>query len=355
MKLDRKYIPSVIVTVICLVILGFVIYWMKDLAVKFEETALEIETQFGSIKVKTKQLNVPRSKVRTINPDTNYIDSGLGFAFEKPTNKEWSYPTPLRSFDDLIQAMSFRLAFAQSLTSNLPIQLLMLSPMIENGQWLRIVSSKQIKVEFSDEQREKFTNELIKSLSNVSQIKSLLAKWDAERQSEENGETPKRKESKKSKEKPNDKATKNKNKKSIKDVWNAIFTSLPKTFTLRNEFLVHVYLKKYLKKEFIGSELIENQLTLPNFFLILGSNLGLNLEKLTADEGSILTGGTYIFRDVKIGQKKTDIQYSRYYHLTEGPIAFYVVEIGYSSATGSSIERWEDLQKMVDSFRIIVD
>jgi hypothetical protein len=86
---------------------------------------------------------------------------------------------------------------------------------------------------------------------------------------------------------------------------------------------------------------------------MLASNLGMNLEYLETDKNSILAGGSYLIKDAMVNGRKIDLHHVRYALITEGPKAFYIVEVSYSPEIDASFEVWKELQNMISSFRVL--
>lgn len=119
------------------------------------------------------------------------------------------------------------------------------------------------------------------------------------------------------------------------------------TIPERNLFEVEVFPKSTLRHLGIP-------VSLPGFYSVLTVRLlGIVLDKLVANEHSILGNYSAQFRNASLEGGGSDLDIYRAFLFTESPRNFYVVEIAYYPQSGEPIERWSDLQKLLQSFRVI--
>ncbi|MBI5213330.1 MAG: hypothetical protein HY957_08160 [Nitrospirae bacterium] len=114
----------------------------------------------------------------------------------------------------------------------------------------------------------------------------------------------------------------------------------------QNEFTVSVFDKRNI-------EGLPFKFLLPQFFMLITSNMGQFIEQIRADNKTILIGGSYLMEDAEINGKRKDIHFYRWGLLTESKKAFYLVEIAYSPETGDSPEIWREMRSLMESFRVI--
>lgn len=281
---------------------------------QFGAASLKVDLKGKTLSVETEQLRVSSEQASGFDPKQNYIDSAKGFSFKLPTTQGWSKPSHFSGIKAFFEGKGLTLGpeyqehLIQAMSDN-PV-----GPMFSNVEGLRITSGESIVVEITDETSNELLNSFIESDKKRAQLAGTpyseddLSKMRREfLRSEMLG---------------------------IKD------------FKFSNEFIISVYDKTKL-----GG--VPFKLSLPNFFIILSSSVGLNFEALEAKEQSILGGMSVSFQRVKINGMEKDLTVNRWFLITESDKMFYVAEIAYSPETKGSMQVWEDLTKMMKSFRVI--
>ena len=127
----------------------------------------------------------------------------------------------------------------------------------------------------------------------------------------------------------------------------AIRQQLPmSSFRVQNSFAVLTMQKELARKSPLKP-------TLANLFLQLSQQGGGGpVDKLVANEGSILWGSTVTLRNVEIDGELRELTANTMNLLTEGKDYFYQVGIYYSPQTEDSLIVWNQLQTMAQSFNI---
>jgi hypothetical protein len=118
------------------------------------------------------------------------------------------------------------------------------------------------------------------------------------------------------------------------------------TIEAKESFLLAIYPKSYLP------DYLKN-LKLPAFYTSLSTALGLNADKLVANETQILGGSEITLNNVKVKDRIISFQNKKWMTFTENEKYFFVIEISYSPQVSSSTSLWDDLQETLNSFTIL--
>jgi hypothetical protein len=113
-----------------------------------------------------------------------------------------------------------------------------------------------------------------------------------------------------------------------------------------NEFVVNVFDKSIARK-------IPVKLSLASLFVLAAPALGLNVDHLVANEQSILTGVSVVLNNAKVNGQKKDFQVNRWVLFVENKERYFQVEIAYSPQVDPSIKIWEELRRVLSSFKVI--
>lgn len=117
---------------------------------------------------------------------------------------------------------------------------------------------------------------------------------------------------------------------------------------IKDAFLLTVYPKDslpiYLKK-----------LKLSAFYTSYSVALGLNSDKLVANNNQILSGAELTLENVKMGSKILEIQSKKWLMFTENDKYFFVIELSYYPQISSSTNLWDDLQETLSSFTLLTE
>ncbi len=120
------------------------------------------------------------------------------------------------------------------------------------------------------------------------------------------------------------------------------------TVEAKESFILSVFPKSYLP-------LYLQKLSLPAFYTTMSNAMGLNADKLVANENQILSGGEITLNNVKIKKKIISFQNKKWMMFTENEKYFYIIEISYSPQISSSTDLWDDLQDTLNSFTILTE
>ncbi|HEY1288405.1 MAG TPA: hypothetical protein VGF58_08770 [Burkholderiales bacterium] len=121
----------------------------------------------------------------------------------------------------------------------------------------------------------------------------------------------------------------------------------PQAFGLQNVFAVTIF-----QKRLAANPILEP--TLPNLFAITQQYAGGPIEKLAANDTSILTGRRMQLIDVLVNGEKREITVYGLSHLTENADFFFEVGINYCPQGKQSPDLWTEMQRMIGSFRVMV-
>jgi hypothetical protein len=113
---------------------------------------------------------------------------------------------------------------------------------------------------------------------------------------------------------------------------------------LTNEFMVTVFEKDRLTGQ---------DVSLAGLFSIVTSfDPSTTVDRVEATRGIILAGVSFRYRDVVASGDDRDVSVNRALLFTESDTRFYVVEAGFSPEIGDGLSRWDELQAVLESFRI---
>jgi hypothetical protein len=274
-------------------------------AKKFAQASLELDIKGNKLSVKTSQLQAEPEKITRLDPDRYFVDSMHGFSFEQPNRQRWSKPKLLVGLDAILKAKNMLLTSEMSEAMAAGLAMHPMGEMLNDVEVLRIISGDSIRVEITDQT----SNELIDA------IIEKIQKAEGTTLSESDLATARRQ---------------------------AIGFE---RISFSNEFTVSVYDKAKLKNVPINP-------SLPNFFMTLASAMGLAFDHLVADENSILAGISLTLHQVRLNDQLSDLRIDRWMLVTENAEKYYLVEIAYSPQTTGSIQVWEELRALMDSFHV---
>lgn len=269
------------------------------------EPVLELDLHGNKVAITTSQLHSSQEEVAKFDPRQYYIDSARKYSFKLPTDTGWSQPAMTSGLTDSMVSKGVVLNenMREMLQANLSIN--PLGPMLHAVEMLRMFWGKPISVEITD----KTSNELLDTI-----VERVSKAEGVERSSEEVAALRRR----------------------------AIgFERL----NFANEFTLSIF-----NKSRMGS--LPIRLSLPGFFVGFSTGIGFVANKLVANERSILAGVSVQLQRAKINGRPSDFRVDRSELFAEGETNFYLVEIAFSPQTGVSIEIWEQLRTMMNSFRI---
>lgn len=287
-------------------VLAFVFF--AFFAEQFSEAKLELDIGGNKVSIATAEIKSPVSEIEEIDLERYYVDSLRGFSFERPDSGSWSDPEHIEGFDAFIDAKSLTVPPEVREQMASLIRFHPLGRMMQRMLVVRLTSGAPILVEITDET----SNETLDLMIEV--IREEAAK---------KGE--------------------NIDDEFIKRVRrNALgFES----FNFSNEFTVTILEKRYAK----GAPI---KLTLPGLFLAIVGQFGLSVDKLVADESTILAGATFDLERVKIDGRLKDLRVDRWMLMMERAEQYYLIEVAYSPQTSDSVEVWNQLRDMMNTFRV---
>lgn len=267
-------------------------------AKQFSATSLELDLKDKKVSINTKQLVVSPENINKRDPEQYYIDATRGFSFKKLVSQDWLGPQFFKSFEEFLTAKSMVMNPEQKERLLFMLQAHPLGPMLRAVEVLRYASAEQLNVETTDESTNPVVEEFINNAINSIQVQeSSLEANDISAF-----------------------------KKRIRGKF-VLFQSMK----YANELTVYVYEKSKLKG-------IPVKHTLASFFLACVGSFAMMIDQLVANEHSIMAGASETMQNVKVNGKTGDVRVYRLWLATESRERYYVVEIGFSPQTQSSIK-----------------
>ena len=302
MKADGKsYLRWSVILFSTILIFVFFAFFAK----KYTQASLELDIKGNKLSIKTSQLQAEAEKITKLDPQQYFIDSMRGFSFERPNRQHWSQPKLLMGLDAMFQAKNLLLTNEMREAMSTGLAMHPLGEMLKDVEVLRIISGDSMVIEVTDQT----SNELIDAIIDKMQTSA---------------EAP------------------------LSESDLASFRRQTIGFeriNFSNEFTISVYDKAKMQ----GSPI---RPSLPNFFMTLASTMGLAVDRLVADEQSILAGISLTLHQVNLNGRLGDLRIDRWMLLAENKDRFYLVEIAYSPQTTGSIQVWEELRALMDSFHV---
>ena len=93
--------------------------------------------------------------------------------------------------------------------------------------------------------------------------------------------------------------------------------------------------------------------TLANLFVQNIAAVGGTVDRLVADDRAILAGSSQTWRNVLVDGKQGELSYFNINQYIESDRYVYIINIVFSPQTRKSLEVWEDLQRMMSSFKML--
>ncbi len=97
----------------------------------------------------------------------------------------------------------------------------------------------------------------------------------------------------------------------------------------------------------------KKNMQLPAFFTSLSAVFGSNTDKLVATEKQILTGTEMKLNNVLVNNALSTYINKKWYLFTQNDNYFFLIEISYPPQLSESINRWDELQEILNSFTIL--
>lgn len=233
---------------VVLAIFAFFSFFAKQ----FSATSLEISLKDKKVSINTTQLVASPENVTKRDPEKYYIDSSKGFSFKKLVSRDWARPSFTKGAEEVLAAKSF--VMNPELKNKLlaALQVHPLGRMLREVEAIRYASVEQLNVEITDDSTTPISEEIINNA-----IKSAQAHEPSPDANEIS-------------------AAKNQIRRALIGFQSIKFA---------NELTVYVYEKGTLKG-------IPVKHTLPSFFISAFGSFGMFMDKLVADERTILAGGS---------------------------------------------------------------
>ena len=278
---------------------------------RFQSTTIKANIKGQEIEINTKALSTtPEKAAAEFDARTDYVDSSRGFAFKRPSNSRWSDPKILHGLVELLAEKKvatsgpLKQAFEQTGESFDPV-----AEMVRRADIVRITGGKKVHLEITPSTNTELLALMIERILRISQQQQVNLDKDAVS-------------------------------KSIRESMGI------DSADINNELNVYVLSKKDAKE-------FEGRLTMASLFVRLAPLLAaVKIDKPAADERSILSGLSETLTNVKVDGAPGDLRIDRWFFITEGPGAFYMIEIAYSPQTNESADTWTDLSHMMTSFRV---
>lgn len=263
------------------------------------------------------------SSLSALDTKDYFINSEFGFAFKKP-NQSWTNIKSEKGIDGLLKIMQVKSKLITKENLELGFSKSPLGSLFKNATlyYFENLESKT-NISFTDSTGNDLINDLIKERSKTLLDTNSLFGYDT---------------------------TDIEDKKDYLDEileYRKTILGLD-TIVAKESFLLSIYpkdsLPDYLRK-----------LKLPGFYTSYSIALGLNTDKLVANEKQILAGAELNLNNVTIKNTISNFQNKKWLMFTENEHYFFVIEINYSPQISSTTDLWDNLQDALNSFTLIMD
>ena len=265
------------------------------------------------VSVATSQQVVSTEKLKPNAIDLMFVDSQYGFVLPRPKLPQWSKPQYLETGEMLVkQGYMADLEKWDEIKENAGV--IPLNKMFVEARHLIFEYGQPIDIELTDETSNKVVDTIVGGLR-------ARMEEDGDEVDEEG----------------------------LKDFRKQVIRSAnaPEKSKIQNCLLISIMDKVHAQ----GSPVEAN---LGNVFLLGVKQTGEALERLVANDQSILWGSSQTLTNVLVNGRLRELTSYRLYQLVEGPDRFYQVQIFYSPQSETSLTIWEELREMFNSFQITV-
>jgi hypothetical protein len=288
---------------------------------EFFKTKSSLNIRLGNNEISINELSY--SSISELDTKEYFINSDYGFAFKKP-NKSWTNVRSEKGLDGLLKIMQVKSKLITKKNLELGFSRNPLGSLFKNATlyYFENLESKT-NVSVTDSSGNDLINELIKKRSNLLLDTNSFLGYDT---------------------------TDIEDKEDYLDEILGYRKSILgfDTIVAKEAFLLSIYpkdsLPDYLRK-----------LKLPGFYTSYSIALGLNTDKLVANEKQILAGAEMNLNNVRIKNTISNFQNKKWLMFTENEQYFFVIEISYSPQISSTTDLWDNLQDALNSFTLIVD
>lgn len=288
---------------------------------EFLKTKSSLNIELGNNKISINELSY--TSLSTLDAKDYFINSEFGFAFKKP-NQNWTNIKSEKGIDGLLKIMQIKSKLITKENLELAFSRSPLGSLFKNATlyYFENLESKT-NISLTDSSGNDLINELVKKRSKVLSDTNSLFGYDT-----------------------TDVEDKKEYLDEILEYRKSIlgFDSI----VAREAFLLSIYpkdsLPDYLRK-----------LKLPGFYSSYSIALGLNTDKLVANEKQILAGAELNLNNVRIKNIISNFQNKKWLMFTENKHYFFVIEISYSPQISSTTDLWDNLQDALNSFTLIAD
>lgn len=279
---------------------------------QFTRTEVGIRLGDKELRIVTNKLKTSREQAPAADSKDfreYYVDTMRGFYFKLPNSKSWSKPELVKGLEVLLEKSGIPLTPEMRKQIKAFESSPMFGPLVREAETLILTSGEPIELEITNETSNQALNVMIE-----------LARLNSESKGVKLGE------------------------KELATLRHQLIGFERMKFA--NSFSITIFRKGILKE-------LPIKISLPNFFVTYSLYLRPNLVRLEANEQSILMAKSYSLEHIKLNGRKSDIRIDSWFLFAESPGAFYVVNIDFSHQAGSSLQAWEELRALMDSFRII--
>lgn len=264
------------------------------------------------ITVNTSELKVPDTRADKTYKSNVYSDSQKGFIFESPISTGWSKPQHMDSGSMLIKLglIPDAKAFEQARAGAAVVPM---GQMLLGGSNIIIEYGQPTYCEITDNT----SNSVIDTI--VVRILKLIDEQGKEKPSEDD---------------------------IIKIRKGLLFPNIQiKKFPLQNRFAIHVYDKDLAVQSPISPNL-------GNLFVLLTKQQGGAVDKLVANEDSILWGSQQTLTNIQIESSLRELTTYTINALFENDKFLFELNVAFSPQTEAPISVWDDLKNMISSFKV---
>ncbi len=280
----------------------------------FFDRVMDRKSKYLSVKVDDREMSVDSSRnkgKKLQDQPSKYVNSQLGYSFDKPEGKDWSDPKEI-TYKEFIQNL-FMLEdldeeYLQKLVSaNSPFGMLLYRAKIlevKNGESIVVNLDEQTTTESAEHTLSRFLE--LKTLEGVEYTEEDVIAWR-----QELNQT---------------------------DEYSAL------------AFEVKMTIMAFAKEDFDNTSIA---LSLPNFFLALSTASSEPIDSLTSNSDMILWATSNKLKNVLIDEQRyPQFFVYRLYQLVESEKYMYLCQVQWSPQMESAVFTWEELKKSFESFRI---
>jgi len=298
-----------------------VVLMLLGILSEFIKTKPSLRVKLGNNEIELNEISY--ASLSSLDTKQYFISSEYGFAFKKPNNN-WSNVEVSKGVAGLYKIMAIKSNLINEKKLEASFKQNPLGPLFINASLFYFYNPNSKKnVVRTDSTGNDLINAIILQKSNALLDTSLVFAYDTT--------------------KPEDKKRYYEDLKSIRRSIIGFDTA-----EIKDGFLLSVYPKDSLP-------IYLKNLKLPAFYTSYSVALGLNSDKLVANNNQILIGAEQTLENIKFSDKISELQSKKWLMFAENDKFFFVIELSYHPQISSSINLWDDLQEILNSFTVLTE